>query len=177
MAGTVLLALGRMAIVQERKVLSATDSGTVEERVEDLERRVSNLERVNRKSVAMAKSGQKQNFYALSGGTVTSGSWTGVPGSEFWLDLALYGNVSQVTWEGWLQNFDGSAVARARLYDITNHRVVDFSEVGQTGKQKASFYSPALAIWRGQNQYRVEVMSTTSNPVTISEARLKITPQ
>lgn len=158
-----------------RQVLGET-TVTVEERVAALERRVAVLEK---RSGTTAKKGTTEqiSFFRLTDGSATGIDWTPVTGSEFWLSQELYGNVKQISWEGWLSVTDGNGVAMARLYDITNNRAVDFSEVRVGGGTKASFYSQALAIWRGQNQYRIEVKSSTGYAVAISEARLRIVTQ
>ncbi len=159
------------------QVLSQQDSSlTVEERVTALEKRVTALEKKGATTVSKT-SAKKESYLTLVSGTATGGNWVTVTGSEFWLDQSLYGNVVQVTWEGWLKVQDGNGVGMARLYDVTNNRAVDFSEVSVSGRERASFYSKALAIWRGQNQYRVELKSSTAYPVTISDARLRITTQ
>ncbi len=96
--------------------------------------------------------------------------WSKVEGSEVWFDQSLYGSVSGVTWQGWMDNGTG----RARLYDETNGRGVDGSEVGVMANGKASFYSAPMAIWRGQNKYYIQVKSETGGAVTISGARMRI---
>lgn len=119
-------------------------------------------------------SAPKTSFVNLASGTAAGTSWTGISGTELWLDTSLYAASVVGTWEGQLKIQDGNGLGYARLYDITNNRGVDGSEVQVSGTDTISFYSGNLALWRGQNQYRIEVRSTTGYPVTVSSARIKL---
>lgn len=122
------------------------------------------------KPKAAATGVAKESFVNIAGGSVVGSDWLKVPNSDFWFDQSLYGNVSEVTWQGWIENGDG----QARLYDSTNNRVVDGSEVTVTSGNRASFYSKALTIWRGQNMYYVQLKSPAAGLVTISSPRLRV---
>lgn len=113
---------------------------------------------------------QKETFVNLLGGSVVASDWTKLAGTEFWLDQSLYGNVVSVSWQGWIDNGSGMV----RLYDVTNSRAVDGSEVKVAGDGRTSFYSSAMAIWRGQNQYYIQVKSLQAGVVVVSSPRLKI---
>lgn len=110
----------------------------------------------------------------LPGGTASGTNWTKIGNSEFWFDSSLYGTLVSATWQGWLEVQDGNGVGSVRLYDVTNKRAVDGSEVQINSSTKSSFYSKNLSIWRGQNQYWLEVKSSTGYPVTVTGAQLKI---
>lgn len=178
--GGIVLALNGFRLKQGQvhriggQVLSETNSLTAEERILALEKRVTALERKLRTTSSASSTVKSISYLRLLDGTATGGSWTAILGSEFWLDQTLYGTYTEIAWEGWLSIRDGNGIAYARLYDITNNRAVDMSEMSISGRERASFFSKVLAIWRGQNQYRIEVKSSTGYPVTISEARLKI---
>lgn len=116
----------------------------------------------------------KVSFYNLSSGTAAGTAWTPVLGTEFWLDTALYGTEVVATWEGRLALKDGNGVGFVRLYDMTNNRGVDGSQAEVRNGTTISFYSQSLALWRGQNQYRIEVSSTTGYEVTVSSPRIKL---
>lgn len=165
-------------LMNTSSVLSATDTQlTLENRVASLEKRVVALESNafgQKASKSTVKSATKEAFLSLADGVLVAGDWARIPGTEFWFDQSLYGNVTKVTWEGYLQVKDGNGIASARLYDVTNNRAVDFSEINITSGVKSSFFSLPLAIWRGQNQYRVEVKSSTGYGVSITQARLRI---
>jgi len=160
--------LGKVDFHTDRRVLGET-TGSIDARVAALERRVYQLE----KNAGLIKSKSntnvsKESFVTLNGGSVEGYDWTKLSGSDFTFDLSLYAN-GIVTWEGWMDNGLGSV----RIYDDTNHRAVDGSEVMITSGKKSSFYSKPLSIWRGQNTYHLEIKSL-SGQVMITESRLKV---
>ncbi|TRZ51468.1 hypothetical protein D4S03_05065 [bacterium] len=149
------------------EVLSAVTTKTLEERVASLESRVYVLEK-NAGLITSASKKTTESFVSLSGGDIGSFEWSKISGTDFTLDTSLYGKTVEVSWQGWL-----SGAGSIRLYDSTNHRAVDYSEFASTSGSKVSFYSKALSIWRGQNQYYIEG-KTIGGTVTISSPRLKI---
>ena len=160
---------GGSGLEEDPEVLAATTTKTVEERVAALESRVYTLER-NTGLVKPKSTGKlKEQFATLSGGSVNSAEWTKVAGSDFTLDTSLYGSSVEVSWQGWIDTGNGSV----RLYDSTNHRAVDFSELSVDSGVKSSFYSKPMSIWRGQNQYYIEGKNPLGQ-LTISSPRLKI---
>ncbi|KKT42001.1 MAG: hypothetical protein UW64_C0017G0031 [Microgenomates group bacterium GW2011_GWC1_44_37] len=154
---------------EDPEVLAATTTKTLEERVASLESRVLTLER-NTGLVKPKSTGKiKEQYVQLAGGSVNSASWTRIPGTEFYFDTALYGTSVEVSWQGWIDNGYGSV----RIYDDTNHRAVDNSELSVDSGVKSSFYSKPMSIWRGQNQYHIEGKNPLGE-IIISSPRLKI---
>lgn len=154
---------------------SECDLDCLSKKIDALNKRVTALElsviRPTAKATPTKAAVPRETYVAISGGSVTAGDWEKLTGSEFWLDLSLYGNVAEITWQGWIENGAGLA----RLYDATNSRAVDGSEISVVSSStRASFYSKPLSIWRGQNQYYIQLKSLTSQKVTISTPRLKI---
>lgn len=123
-----------------------------------------------KKAVAPTTKKAKESFLAIAGGIAVGGDWTKLPGTDFWFDQSLYGEVMTVTLEGWVDNGSG----QVRLYDATNNRGVDGSEVAVNASGKASFYSQPLAIWRGQNQYYIQIKNVNLVAVAVSSPRLRI---
>lgn len=113
------------------------------------------------------------SYRAIGGGMGASTNWTQV-GEKFFFDAGLYPEGVKVTLEGWMQNSEGVGLGSVRLYDITNGRAVDGSEISINSKSRASFYTKQLSIWRGMNQYSLEVKSDTGYLVSITDGRLKI---
>lgn len=150
-------------------VLSATVTKSNEDRILSLEKRVANLERYTGMVKPTSTGKTKETFVSLMGGTANGADWTKISGSDFVLDQSLYGNVTEVSWQGWVDGGYGYV----RLYDNTNKRAVDGSEMMISSGEKASFYSKPLSIWRGQNQYWIEVRSIAGD-VSVSLPRLKI---
>jgi len=158
----------------EAQAQAACDLDCLSEKVTALTRRVTALERsagVGGKTARTAAA--KESFMNLPSGSSSGFDWTKVDGTDFWFDQSLYGNVSAVTYSGWVENGTGSV----RLFDVTNGRAVDGSEVSVVANTRASFYSGNLAIWRGQNQYYLQVKNLLGNTVRITGARLKIVTQ
>ncbi len=154
---------------EDSGVLSATTEKTLEERMASLENRVYVLER-NAGLIKTGSSGKaKEQFVQLSGGSVFSSEWAKISGSDFSLDTALYGKSVEVSWQGWIENGNGSM----RIYDATNHRGVDYSEISVDSGVKSSFYSKPISIWRGQNQYYIEAKNSAGE-VILSSPRLRI---
>lgn len=155
--------------VEDPNVLAATTTRTLEERVASLESRVLTLER-NTGLIKQKTTGKlKEQFVTLSGGSLVASDWTKISGTDFTFDSSLYGGSVEVSWQGWIENGKGSV----RLYDSTNHRVVDNSELVVDSGVRSSFYSKPISIWRGQNQYYIEGKNPWGE-MNISEPRLKI---
>lgn len=110
----------------------------------------------------------------LGDGSGSGSEWVNV-GSGTWINTSLYGQLESATWSGWALIPGGSGIARIRLYDATNNRVVDGSEVMIKDVSETSFYSGNLSIWRGQNQYFVQVKSESGESVGVKEATMKLT--
>ncbi len=165
--------------LSRQKVSAQTDCDLdcLADKVAALTRRVAALERSSgiggvgaKKATAAVAKKAKETFLQISGGSAVGGDWTKVPGTDFWFDQSLYGAVTVVTLEGWVDNGSG----QVRLYDATNSRGVDGSEVAVSASGKASFYSQPLAIWRGQNQYYLQIKNVNLVTVTVSSPRLRI---
>jgi hypothetical protein len=115
-----------------------------------------------------------ESFRSVTGGTASSTDWKAVNSEVFGFDLGLYPEGSVVTFEGWMTLADGASRGYVRMYDLTNNRMVDGSEVEVSATGRSSFYSPAVSIWRGTNQYRLEVRSDTGYEVRVDSVRLVI---
>ncbi len=165
--------------LSRQRVSAETDCDLecLSEKMAALTRRVAILEKSvrsvggggdSKKIVSTKKT--KESFLLIPGGSSIGGDWTKVPGTEFWFDQSLYGEVAEVTWQGWVDNGFG----QIRLYDMTNNRGVDGSEVSVNSSGKASFYSLPLVIWRGQNQYYIQIKNVNLTTVTVSSPRLRV---
>lgn len=107
------------------------------------------------------------------GSSLVSSDWTSMTTSK-WIDTSLYGTLVSASWEGWLEMPGGSGTAYVRLFDATNGRAVDGSEVSMTNTVRSSFYSGNISLWRGQNQYYIQVKSTGGGTVEVDGARIKM---
>lgn len=154
---------------EDPEVLASTTTMTIEERVTALESRVLILEKNTGLVKPKATGKLKEQFVVLSGGVVNAGDWTRMAGTDFSLDASLYGASVEISWQGWIEGGNGSV----RLYDETNHRAVDNSEISVDSGVRSSFYSKPVSIWRGQNSYYIEGKNPWGE-MTLSQPRLKI---
>lgn len=157
----------KLTSTRKPAVLSETTTRTLEERVKSLETRVYLLEK-NAGLVASVAKKSTEIFVSLVGGEVSSAEWAKILGTDFTFDTSLYGKSVEVSWQGWLEG-----MGSVRIYDSTNHRAVDFSEFTSGGREKRSFYSKTMSIWRGQNQYYLEG-KIADGQLTLSNLRLKV---
>jgi len=149
-------------------VLAAATTKTLEERVTSLENRVYTLEKNQGLIGTKTTTKTKEQYVALLGGEFSSVDWAKIGGTDFTLDTSLYGKTVEVSWQGWIKG-----VGAVRLYDATNHRVVDFSEFSSTTDTSKSFYTKVMSIWRGQNQYYIEGR-TGGGTMVLSSPKLKV---
>lgn len=110
----------------------------------------------------------------LSEGTTVSTAWTDIDPSVFYFDLSHYPDVKEVKFETHLMALHGSAKVYARLYDVSNKRGVDFSELETQSSSFARLESGGLAIWRGNNQYTIQLRSANGTEARLRDSRLKI---
>jgi hypothetical protein len=169
----VFLSVMFLLTFQNRSILaqSACDVDCLNDKITALSKRVVALEK--KTGVTKKTGAYKESFVAVSSGSVSDAwDWKKVEGTDFSFDLSLYGEVSEVTMQGWIDNGSG----QVRLYDSTNSRAVDYSEasVKNTKGDAASFYTKPLAIWRGQNAYYLQGRVNSGSLVSLSGVKLRI---
>ena len=106
-------------------------------------------------------------------GTVASASWTNVVPSEFYFDQTNYPGVKEVRFEVNLLSLNND-LAFVRIYDATNKRAVDFSDLQTTSSTFTRIESSPLVIWRGNNKYTIQLRSVNGTQAQLKDARLKI---
>ncbi len=117
----------------------------------------------------------KVTHITIGGSSSTSStSWQDIQGTDFYFDLTDYPTTTSVRWEISLRAFLAGNLVYARLYDVTNSRAVDFSELSSDSGTSVLQRSVDLAIWRGNNLYRVQGKSSTGNPAYLDSPRLRI---
>lgn len=127
-------------------------------------------------TVKTPTSGQQKIIYVplASDGTTVLTSWTDIIPSEFYFDLANYPGIKEIHFETYLQAVNGSAKVYARLYDATNKRGVDYSDLSTANGVFSRLESSAITIWRGNNKYTVQLRSENGTEVQLKDAKLKI---
>jgi len=107
-------------------------------------------------------------------GTTTNTDWTEVPGTDFYFNLTDYPGAKNVRWELSLQAYLTNTGVYARLYDVTNKRGIDNSELTTTSTSYELMCSGDLTIWQGNNLYRVQIKGLNGNTVNLLTPKLKI---
>lgn len=124
----------------------------------------------------MPTSSQQKVLYiplATNGETMAT-SWTDILPSEFYFDLTNYPGAKEVRFEAYLLALHGSALVYARLYDATNKRGVDYSDLSTQNDAFTRLESSAIRIWQGNSKYTVQLRSANGTEVQLKEAKLKI---
>lgn len=109
-----------------------------------------------------------------SSGETNSVSWTEVKPSEFYFDLTNYPGVKEVRFEAYLLADQGAAKVYARLYDSTNNRGVDYSDIQTNSSSYTRIQSSKVSIWRGNNKYIVQLKSENGTVAKMKDAKLVI---
>lgn len=106
-------------------------------------------------------------------GGVSSSDWTDVVPSEFYFNLADYPGVKEVRFEAFLSSVNDDQ-GYARIYDATNKRGVDFSDLLFSKSAYTRIESSRMVIWNGNNKYTVQLRSANGTKVQIKDAKLKV---
>lgn len=109
----------------------------------------------------------------INEGTVSSSGWTDILPSEFYFNLADYPGAKEVRFEAFLSSSNDDP-GYARIYDVTNKRGVDFSDLLFNKSAFTRVESSKVVIWSGNNKYSVQMRSGNATKVQIKDAKLKI---
>lgn len=108
-----------------------------------------------------------------TGGSTTAVTWEDILPSEFYFDLNNYQGYREIRFEVYLLSLNNDP-GKVRIYDFTNKRAVDYSELQTTSSSFSRIESGAITIWRGNNKYTVQLRSANGTEVKLKDARLKI---
>lgn len=107
-------------------------------------------------------------------GSVSSVSFADIVPSEFYFDLENYPGVKEVRFEAYIKASGPGTKIYARLYDQTNKRGVDLSEIETSSGTYERQESSGIVIWRGNNKYTVQLRSVNGTEASLKDAKLKI---
>ena len=110
----------------------------------------------------------------ITEGTTFSTAWTDIVPSEFYFDINDYPGAKEIRFVAYLQAAQGAAKVYARLYDQTNKRGVDYSDIETQSSSYTLIESSKMTIWQGNNKYTVQLKSLNGTQVLLKEAKLKI---
>lgn len=124
---------------------------------------------------AIATTAKQITFIPISNsGSTTETDWVDVAGSDFYIALQDYPNASSVTFEATIKIANASGYGYARLFDVTHGFAVSGSEVSTASADYSVVSSGNLNLWSGNNLYRVQVKSQTSQQASFASGRVKI---
>lgn len=150
----------------------------IEEEVTKAIATISALPKATTSSSTTTSSKKSIDYITLNGPVATTSTqWVDIPGVEVYIDLAGdYGKGAFASWEGTLKVAYGNGQAYARLFDVTNGRAVDGSEISTTGNSDYKLVTSGnISLWAGNNLYRLQLKSLNSLEVTFFTGRIKIT--
>ncbi len=127
-------------------------------------------------TVKTPTTGQQKILYIplVNDGSTVLTTWIDIVPSDFYFDLESYPGAKEVRFETYLLAVHGSAKVYTRLYDVTNKRGVDYSDLSTANGVFSRLESRAITIWRGNNKYTVQLRSENGTEVQLKEAKLKI---
>lgn len=135
----------------------------------------SSVSPFTQKSVVQPTSVQSRVVYVplITEGTASSISWTDIIPSEFYFDLKDYSGAKEVRFQAYLLSANND-LGFARLYDVTNSRGVDFSDLQTTSSTFTRVESSGMKIWQGNNKYTLQLRSVNGTQAQLKDAKLKI---
>lgn len=107
-------------------------------------------------------------------GNTTNTNWTDLAGTEFSFSIGDYVGFKEAYFEANMKLFNGNGVAYLRLYDITNSRAVDGSEISTSSQSSVAVSSGRISLWQGNNRYKIQARSLTADTTYFESGRLKI---
>ena len=105
--------------------------------------------------------------------STTNTDWTDVPGSVY-IDPAGYGTSQSFSGEAWIKIGNGNGEGWVRLFDATNNIAVSGSELSTTSSTYTTIASGNISLWAGNNLYKAQVKSTTSQQVGFASGIVKV---
>ncbi|MFC1600458.1 hypothetical protein ACFL25_00025 [Patescibacteria group bacterium] len=125
--------------------------------------------------IPVAKKTRSVSYVPVPGsGETENTDWTDIVGTDFYLSTTDYPGLVSVYFEANMRLENGNGEAFVRLYDATNSRGVDGSELTTQSQSSVFVSNGPLSIWSGNNQYRIQAKSLTADTTYFESGRLKI---
>lgn len=109
----------------------------------------------------------------VTDGSVSSVDWTDIIPSEFYFNWSDYPGAKEVRFEAFLSSANDDP-GYARIYDVTNKRGVDFSDLPFNKSAFTRVESGKMVVWSGNSKYTVQLRSVNATKVLIKDAKLKV---
>lgn len=118
---------------------------------------------------------QSTSYLPIPGsGNTLNNQWTDLEGTDFYLSTSDYPGLESVYFEANIKLQNGNGEAYVRIYDVTNLRGVDGSNL-KTSSQTSVFVSNGpISLWSGYNHYKVQIKSLTADTAYFESGRIKI---
>lgn len=107
-------------------------------------------------------------------GNTANTVWTDLAGTEFSFSVSDYVGFKEAYFEANIKLFNGNGIGYVRLYDITNSRAVDGSEISTSSQISTAVSSGKVSLWLGNNRFKIQARSLTADTTYFESGRLKI---
>lgn len=150
----------KVAVVQQNQESSPTPIATVKKTT----------------PTATVKSEKKISYLNLNGAfTTQSTDWVDIKSTDTWIDLENeYGKDVYVDWDAAINTASSGSKVFVRLYDVTHNIGVNGSDLESSATVGTRVASGRIYLWRGHNNYRVQIKSLNGIDATFSGGRIKI---
>jgi hypothetical protein len=131
---------------------------------------------VNKVTTVVAKPEKKISYLNLNGTfTTQSTDWVDIKSTDTWIDLENeYGKDVYVDWDAAINTTSSGSKVFVRLYDVTHNIGVNGSDLESNATTSTRVASNRLYLWKGHNNYRVQIKSLNGIDATFSGGRIKI---
>lgn len=150
--------------------------GLIDQRIEEALAKIPTQAASKTAIIAPTSSQLRVSYIPLmTESTINSADWKDITPSDFYFDLADYSRAGNVRLEVYLKSQYQSGRVYLRLYDLTNKRAVDYSDLSSSSEAFELQRSSDLSIWQGNNLYRLQGKTQSGIEGYLKEAKLKIT--
>lgn len=120
----------------------------------------------------------KEYYVPFGSGSGNSTDWQNVSGLQAYIDSTTYANIKSVIFEVSLHIPTGNQVASVRLYNATDGRVIQNSELNFNGNTSSTFMSSVPVNLDYANKlYTVQLKTQLGYTAIIDQSRVHITAQ
>ncbi len=115
-----------------------------------------------------------ETYIPLGSGTTSKSDWDDMTATETVIDTANFGNIKEAYFIASLSNPTQNGQAEAQLFDVTDKHPVWDSNVVMNGPSSQTITSGKISLDNGNKLYRVQLKSSLSVPVSLTNGRIRI---
>lgn len=116
----------------------------------------------------------KDYFIPLGSGTNQSSDWTDVPGVQATIDFNQYTAVKEIHFEASVFVPTANESVSVRLFNVTDHHPVWYSEVTMNGNGSATSNSTPFIYDPGLKTYQVQMKTQLQFQANLTQARIHV---